>query len=116
MSDSLLEVGLNSETGVIVSVTLINYNSIEKSGTFNFLDSSNQVKGIPIFDTSSWPFDGYKDEVKSFKIHNINKTVLICFSNDYKPSLKIINNRVSFCFDEQKNLIAIEVSNLSLID
>jgi hypothetical protein len=110
--NSLLEVGLDAEIGIITSVTLVAVDALTEIEELPLLVEPIQVEGLPIFDVEGWSEDGYEIEKAEFKIFKVTDRLLILLTEEFHPSLKITNDRVSFGFDAQHNLILIEIASL----
>jgi hypothetical protein len=119
LKTSLIEIGLEPNNGVINSITLSLVSDIDLKESFpdDIGENIPIQKGLPAFKISDWPKNGYKNDIKAFKVClNNNGQLYIFFCNTYKLSSKIISGRVNFGFDEQEYLCFFGINNLSNIE
>ncbi|MBO2946244.1 hypothetical protein JJQ72_20015 [Paenibacillus sp. F411] len=109
---SLIEIGIDSISGVVCSMTLVL--SSDNSKRNDILDMGEVMRGCPVFDISSFNVK-YIDYVQSFSVIVLNNAVLINFSDEV-AFRNVGNNDVVFSFDKEDRLQSITVCNLSKED
>lgn len=66
MEKSLLEIGLNENSGAICSVTITLIDPITMLPVNDLVDEGSKVSGVPICDIAHWPSNRFKDEPNPF--------------------------------------------------
>ncbi|MEP7731521.1 hypothetical protein [Marinomonas primoryensis] len=110
---SLIEVGLNKNSGCILSVSLLMFDSVSDVPFVGSSDLAVEV-GMPIFDIEGWPEDGSLDIQSYFRVFKAEDRLRLMFSDELKPVKIYRNKTVDFCISEMGELIWIEF--LSLVE
>lgn len=100
-----LEIGVNPSSNVISSVTLLAASNRCYEKNIECADDCSQIIGLPLLKMNEEPNQGFKFCIEG-------DSVFIIFSEN-KIILKVVNNRVTFFFDENNCLCMIEVGGLS---
>ena len=111
--DSFMEVGIDSETGVISSLSLILAPVISYNFERTNYPSIQQALGIPICDLSRWKNFVHLDDPHSFEVSVTNNSLLIDFTP--KPIITniIVTGRTRFGIDIEGDIYSIEVVGFS---
>ncbi|NRD73823.1 hypothetical protein HQQ94_11350 [Shewanella sp. VB17] len=120
---SLMEIGLNKNSGVVQSVTLtsIRTENIRKV-SYAYVVSVSESVGLPIFDLSNWVKDSYSDEFANNFIDEFNVELDLILGQNFisvsivdgkKPVRFINNNNVIFGIDAEDFLSNVDIINVS---
>ncbi len=114
LKNSLIEIGVGKISGNINSIKLVLApKAIIKSPVQRF-DIENEQIGLPAFEISlEWQNNYTLDEVEDFEIYIINNSLIITFASN-KIKSKVVNDRVVFCFDKEKQLCSIEIKDFGI--
>jgi len=110
---SLLEIGIDPRTRIILSLTLTLAENIYCHSSEHIPPEIENQIGTPIFNTDEWPVDRYLDESGSFHVHLGESHILIDFSFGKDITSQIVSGRVKFGFDKEGFLRSIEVVDLN---
>ena len=106
---SMFEIGIGERSGDLKYITLVSSPKIQlKMPTSNYVPTEI---GLPSSETQEWK-QYYTIVIKDFQVYIYKSSVLIVFSSN-KMVKKIINDRVSFGFDEDEVLCEIEINNFT---
>lgn len=107
---SLLEIGLDSVTGLIKSMTLtnLNINSISEDN----LPTNFSKLGVPKFDLTQWTSEKYLDYTKDFSVLLMNNGLVISMLDERVERI-VKSDRVLFHMGKDKKLLRIDLINLT---
>lgn len=108
---SLIEIGLNKNSGCISGVSLLMFND----GSNVPLEGREKLVvevGTPIFDIKEWAENGCLDVQSDFRVFRGKGSLRLLFSSDVKPIKIYRNESVDFCVGGAGELIWIEFSSL----
>jgi hypothetical protein len=109
-----LEIGINPTSKVISSITLLMVTKVYLNKEPRPFILNNEKKGLPLFNLDKWSEKKHvlsEATDKDFEIYvKENKVSIILTSHEIKS--KLVNNRVSFGFDENKFLCSIEIKEI----
>lgn len=109
---SLFEIAIGEISGEIKYFTLVLAPTIETTMP-KTQHIQNVVVGCPIFETQLWERENYyTDIIGKFHVYLVDNQLRIAFDSLPVQS-KIINERVTFGFDERKILCLIELSTIT---
>ncbi|PPA86092.1 hypothetical protein C4A75_05725 [Brevibacillus laterosporus] len=111
---TLMEIGINSESGELLSITLTVLHSVSYESP-TFLDSQKDIdqSGIPVFDISAWENIKYIDEPIDFRSYFFNGRLTIVLDDKKTVASTLSSEHIKFYFDSNHFLIAFELGNLS---
>lgn len=128
-SKALIEIGLEESTGLIFEVSVVLSNVTYQQDITLFHNEITEKTGLPLFDTTPWEpipnplgyhvefYDPvyYIREKKIFSIYAGEKNTTILFSLN-PVVLLVVNDPVTFGFDNDNNLCYIRMQNMALND
>lgn len=123
---SLMEIGLNKDSGAVHSITLtsIKAENVRKDNK-DYASSASEKDGLPIFDLSEWRNGNCSDEFASNFIDEFNVDLELTLGQDFisvsivggmEPVYCIKNNSVIFGIDVEGALTNIDIINMSQED
>lgn len=114
LKESFIEIGINSDSGELLSITSILLPSISyESPTFLNSQKAIDQSGIPVFDMSAWENIKYIDDPIDFQSFFFNGKVTIVFDDTNAVASTLSSEHFTFYFDSNHFLIAFELGNLS---
>lgn len=109
-SKNLLEIGIDKNTNMIVSVVVV---LVEKISIGEFSPViKKDINGCPCIVLEGWPPSRYKDEFIDFKIGFDGSSIAISFVEDVFPVATCTSGCVSFGFNELDELVLIIIKNI----
>ncbi|MCR8982539.1 hypothetical protein [Brevibacillus laterosporus] len=114
LEKSLIEMGINSESGELLSITLTMLHSVSYESPI-FLHSKKDIDqfGIPVFDISAWENIRFIDEPIDFQSFFFNGRLIIALDDKKTVASMLSSEHIKFYFDSNHFLIAFELGNLS---
>jgi hypothetical protein len=119
---SLVEIGFNKKSGIIISVTLTSINSKNVIKTNQPLKTDViEVKGLPIFGINIWAETNSNDYSDSFK-DEFNSGIQLLIGNDYlslvfeeadRPVRYIRSKNVRFGVSSEASLSSVDIYGLN---
>ncbi|MGG0755072.1 hypothetical protein [Brevibacillus laterosporus] len=100
LEESFIEIGINSESGELLSITLILLPSVSYESP-TFLDSQKDIdqSGIPVFDMSAWENIKYIDDPIDFQSFFINGRLIIVLDDKKTVASTLSSEHFTFYFD-----------------
>jgi len=114
LKESFIEIGINSESGELLSITSILLPSVSYECP-TFLDSQKDIdqSGIPVFDISAWKNIKYIHDPIDFQSFFFNGKLTIVLDDTNAVASTLSSEHVTFYFDSNQIMIAFELGNLS---
>lgn len=118
---SFLEIGIDSKSQMIYSLTLVSANKVdfyqEDSFIMNDLETKPYTRGLPEINIEAWnDSDGYLTESTSFKISVFDRRLNIILDKGATIGKIIKSANVLFGFNNEDNLVSIDIVGLSYAD
>lgn len=98
---SLIEVGLNRQSGAICKVTATLIDALTLIPTQNTIDWNDTVEGLPVCEIADWSADGYMDEPAPLITLIGTNYVSIWVAPETKLNAKFVAGDVQFGVDDQ---------------
>ncbi len=108
MDSSLIEVGINIDTGAITGVTVLLCGNIRREFP-NLSGADRSCDGVPIIAIDGWPENRYLDETLPFTVFADASRVLILFSESSIAVRSIISGEITFGVSHNEELVWIMV-------
>ncbi|MBD3231432.1 hypothetical protein GF322_02100 [Candidatus Dependentiae bacterium] len=115
LKKTLIEIGIGKKRGEIRSITLVLFPKYKIGITEKILNNKIEENGLPLLETKKWDADTHLDEVGNFDIYLGKNNITITFASNEVES-QIINDRIVFYFDKNKQLCSIEIKDFSLAE
>ncbi|AYB38171.1 hypothetical protein [Brevibacillus laterosporus] len=114
LKESFIEIGINSESGELLSITSILLPTVSYESP-TFLDGQKDIdqSGIPVFDMSAWENIKYIDDPFDFQSFFFNGRLTIVLDDKKTVASTLSSEHFTFYFDSNHFLIAFELGNLS---
>lgn len=123
---SLMEIGLNESSGVVLSITLTSIKSENvRNENESYVSRASEIEGLPIFDLSAWKNGKCADEFASNFIDEFNFDLELTLGQDFisvsiidgmEPTQYIKNDSVIFGVDIDGRLTNVDIVNMSKED
>lgn len=110
LEQSFLEIGINSKTGFVKSVTLLQSKNNRKVN--ENLEITYTIEGLPTFDLNNWGDNYYYDYPNEFSLL-LYKNGLSLYISDDEVSEVIKSDRLLFHINKNKELSRIDLVNLT---
>jgi hypothetical protein len=110
--NSLVEIGVSSNSGLIRSFTFVCSKDIFLTNA-QVLWPKSYDEGTPMFDISEWPENGRLDEQGLAEIYFNGDDLSVLFSHSLIIKKTTVSGRVCFGFNNDNNLCAIKIFDLT---
>jgi hypothetical protein len=113
---SLLEIGMNENTGAICKVTVPLIGNCSTTESEDFLDATRVKSSLPLCDISDWPKERFKDEPFTFATLVGKDSVLIWLTPTVPVKTIYEIGQVHFGADGEGNLRLLQFKILSRVN
>lgn len=107
--DSLIEFEIDSESGELLSITLVTYSKLIMRAPIFKVDQAKISQGIPVFDIEKWSETGYKDEIREFQVYEASDAITVTFLEQEAIQNIVQNNSIEFRFTKDGFLHSLTV-------